>query len=397
MSQPIPSQRSLAADEPSSSTTHRDGAVRTRARAIAFYLPQFYPTAYNDEWWGPGFTEWTNVAQARRRYPGHYQPRLPGELGFYDLRLAETRAAQAALAAEYGVSAFCYWHYWFGNGDRVLERPFQEVLDSGEPDFPFCLAWANQSWSGIWHGAPDRILMPQRYPGPDDEKRHFELLTPAFHDHRYLRVDGKPLFFVLIPDDLPSPRAFVERWQEMAHGAGLPGLFLVGRTRGSWVPSELGFDAAVVSKAVAPFRNRLKHSPRARFKADWIASAVTHRIPKFPNVYWYRAWSRYIPQLLDGEESFPLVVPNWDNTPRSGSRGSVYHGSEPALFQEQVDVALTLLEGRRAEHRLVFIQAWNEWAEGNYLEPDRRFGRGYLEALQASLVEAPTGARSCPT
>jgi hypothetical protein len=294
------------------------------------------------------------------------------------------------LAATHGVSAFCYWHYWFGDGDRVLERPFREVLVSGQPDFPFCLAWANQSWSGIWHGAPNRVLMPQRYPGIDDEKRHFELLAPAFHDARYLRVDGKPLFFVLIPDDLPDPRRFVERWHEMARDSGLPGLFLVGRTRGSWVPSKLGFDAAVVSKAVAPFRNRLRHHPLARFEFDWLGSALSHRLPKLPNIYSYRAWSRYIPQLLENEPSFPLVLPNWDNTPRSGSRGSVYHNSSPALFEEQVRVALDLVDDRPWERRLIFVQAWNEWAEGNYLEPDRRFGRGYLEALHAALVEPVT-------
>ena len=160
-----------------------------RVQVIAFYLPQFHPIPENDLWWEPGFTEWTNVTRARRMFPGHYQPRLPGELGFYDLRLPETREAQAKLAAQYGVSAFCYWHYWFGGGRRLLERPFDEVLQSGSPDFPFCLGWANQTWSGIWHGAPSRILIEQTYPdtpGEDDYRAHFEAVLPAFMDPRYL-------------------------------------------------------------------------------------------------------------------------------------------------------------------------------------------------------------------
>jgi lipopolysaccharide biosynthesis protein len=355
-------------------------------RPIAFYLPQFHPTPYNDEWWGAGFTEWTNVAKARPLYPGQYQPRIPGELGFYDLRLEETRNAQAALAAEYGVHAFCYWHYWFGDGRRVLERPFHEVLTSGSPDFPFCLAWANQSWSGIWHGAPDRVLMEQQYLGEDDDRRHFDLLAPAFHDPRYVRVDGKPLFFVYLPNELPDPRGFVERWQNLATESGLPGLFLVGRSRYNWVPSDYDFDAAVISQINPPFRNRLRLDPRARLRPDWLLSRLALRTPGMPAVYSFPHWSPFVPQLLEEpERSYPMLVPNWDNTPRSGRRGIVYHGSTPELFEAQARSGVDLLRDRPPEHRLLFIQAWNEWAEGNYLEPDARFGRGYLEALRNAL------------
>ena len=204
-----------------------------RVRVIAFYLPQFHPIPENDLWWEPGFTEWTNVTRARRMFPGHYQPRLPGELGFYDLRLPETREAQAKLAAQYGVSAFCYWHYWFGGGRRLLERPFDEVLQSGSPDFPFCLGWANQTWSGIWHGAPNRILIEQTYPdspGENDYRAHFETVLPAFMDPRYLRIDGRPLFLVYDPTDLPEPQRFLDLWRSWAADEGLPGIFFVGRT-----------------------------------------------------------------------------------------------------------------------------------------------------------------------
>ena len=182
-----------------------------RARAIAFYLPQFYPTPENDEWWGPGFTEWTNVIRAVPQFDNHYQPRLPGELGFYDLRVPEVRSAQADLARAHGIEAFCYWHYWFGDGRTMLDRPLREVLSSGEPDFPFCVGWANHSWAGVWQGAPKRLLIEQTYPGPDDDRRHFNDLVATFHDPRYIRVDDKPLLVVHRPEDIPDPQRWMER------------------------------------------------------------------------------------------------------------------------------------------------------------------------------------------
>lgn len=193
-----------------STTTHK------RARLIAFYLPQFHPIPENDRWWGPGFTEWTNVAKAKPLFPGHEQPRLPADLGFYDLRVAETRIAQADMARECGVEGFCYWHYWFGNGRRILERPFQEVLDTGQPGLPFCLAWANQSWNGVWYGNPGAILLEQTYPGTEDERQHYLWASRAFHDHRYMRVDGKPIFVIFAPHDMPSTKSFIEHWRRVS-------------------------------------------------------------------------------------------------------------------------------------------------------------------------------------
>src|SRR5262249_40463195 len=221
-------------------------------RLIAFYLPQFHPIPQNDKWWGPGFTEWTNVGKAKPLFRGHYQPRLPADLGFYDLRLPETRAAQAALARDANLAGFCYWHYWFA-GERLLERPLNEVVQSGEPDFPFCLGWANQTWTGIWHGAPQRILIEQTYPGPADHERHFYALLPAFQDKRHIRVGDKPLFLIYDPRRLPAATEFMTQWQGLAQKNGLPGIHFVahlGRHDPTWDAWQVGFDALTISNTL---------------------------------------------------------------------------------------------------------------------------------------------------
>lgn len=342
-------------------------------RVVAFYLPQFHPIPENDRWWGPGFTEWTNVANARPLYPGHRQPRLPGELGFYDLRLPETRQAQAELARQYGVSAFLYWHYWFGGGRRLLERPFTEVVRTGEPDFPFCLAWANTDWSGVWHGAPDRLLMKQTYPGPDDHRAHFVSLLPAFCDERYLRVDGKPLFYVGVPDALPDAERFLELWRSWAVAAGLPGIYFVAGTGAGSPPIGASYDAFVT------------HWLPPLALAGRGLTGRAGRLLGVPTVRSYARQSRLGPPLRDDCRSFPCVLPGWDNTPRCGWRGLVLHGETPGEFQGQVERAVRTLAGNDPRERLLFVKSWNEWAEGNYLEPDRRHGRAFLEALRAGL------------
>ena len=271
------------------------------ARVIALYLPQYHPIPENDEWWGRGFTEWTNTAKAKPLFRGHYQPHVPADLGFYDLRLPETRAAQAQLAREYGIEGFCYYHYWFA-GRRILERPFDEVLASGQPDFPFCLNWANQTWSGIWHGAPERVLIEQTYPGMDDHCRHFDALLPAFTDQRYVKVEGKPLFVIYHPWELPDSRRVLDLWRELAVKAGLAGLFLVGEHfEPRWDPRPLGYDAALHvrlpdrrrdqwfpwTRPVAKLKSKYeewRQRPEVHRYEDVIAGMIADRTPRHRDV-----------------------------------------------------------------------------------------------------------------
>ncbi|MBD8565755.1 glycoside hydrolase family 99-like domain-containing protein [Oxalobacteraceae sp. CFBP 13730] len=351
-------------------------------RLITFYLPQYYPVPDNDKFWGKGFTEWTNTAKARRRFPGHYQPHVPADLGFYDLRVAETRQAQADLARQYGIEGFCYYHYWFGNGKRVLERPFAEVLASGEPDFPFCLCWANETWSGVWHGAENRVLIEQTYPGAEDDQRHFDSLLPAFNDRRYMKVDGKPIFVVYRPFKITDTKATIARWREMAARAGLPGIYFVGVCSADQPnPEDFGFDASIYN-ANAPLRAWGSwKNPVTLFKH------AAYRRLGVPTIHDYEKSIKYfLPDALPATR-YPSVINSWDNTPRSGVRGLVLTGATPQLYGKALKKAFDLTRDRAqgADARLVFLKSWNEWAEGNHLEPDLRDGHQYLEAIAIEL------------
>jgi lipopolysaccharide biosynthesis protein len=346
---------------------------------LALYLPQFHPIPENDEWWEPGFTEWTNLAAARRWFLTQRRPDLPGELGFYDLRVPEVREQQAELARAHGVTAFCWWHYWFA-GRRLLERPFDEVLASGSPSLPFSLCWANQSWSGVWHGAPDRVLVEQTYPEGDDEA-HFAALLAAFRDPRYHRVGGRPLLGVFRPQELPDASRFVDTWQRLATEAGLGGLYLVAFSESrAWgaqyeTHDEDGFDAAV--HVEFPFRRTLGTKVRDRLRT------ASQRFG--PGRYHYVEDLPAYPRSLRGVVH-PCVYPNWDNTPRSSRRGSVITDAAPSRFERHVRQAVARARLNPEGERLVFVKSWNEWAEGNHLEPDRIHGRGWLDALASGIT-----------
>jgi hypothetical protein len=363
------------------------------ARAIAYYLPQFHLIPENDNWWGKGFTEWTNVTKAKPLFPDHYQPQLPADLGFYDLRVPETREAQARLAREHGIEAFCYWHYWFA-GERLLERPFQEVLESGKPDFPFCLGWANHTWNGIWSGGDEkRVLKEQTYPGREDHRRHFEYLLTAFRDPRYVRVDGKPLFVIYKPLHLPDCRNTLDYWRELALQAGLPGLHLVATLdyhERHWDAKGNGFDAITVwtlGKVLSEgqpclWTTRLKQSLKNR-RPRRLHAYAERMYPGLNRVYDYEE----IRSLLVCTDKFtlpnhPMAIPNWDTTARYDRNAVILHRSSPEAFRHHLREVLNQVQGQPAEQRILFVKSWNEWAEGNYLEPDRRFGLQYLKVLK---------------
>jgi hypothetical protein len=354
-----------------------------KARAIAFYLPQFHPIPENDLWWGKGFTEWTNVTKAKPLFRGHYQPILPADLGFYDLRLPEVREAQASLARAHGIEAFCYYHYWFG-GKRILERPFNEVLQSGEPDFPFCLCWANETWTGIWHGTPNKVLIQQTYPGDEDHRRHFEFLLAAFKDKRYLQVDQKPVFVIYRPWEIPNLRSMTNLWRCLAVENGLSGLYLVAHQNSNfkaWSPEADCFDAYTSVTFPARRPSVSWRSPMAKLKFK-LQEALGH-----PTIYHYKdVLASIIEEKRQvGVIHHPCVVPNWDNTARSKANGLVLQGSTPDLFRKQLRLAMERISDRAPSDRILFIKSWNEWAEGNVLEPERKAGLGYLEVLRREL------------
>ncbi len=358
----------------------------TKPRLIAYYLPQYHPIPENDAWWGEGFTEWTNVRKARPLFKGHYQPHIPADLGYYDLRVPETRECQAELARQAGIEGFCYWHYWFA-GKQLLEQPFNEVLASGKPDFPFCLAWANASWTGIWYGAADRVLQEQTYPGPEDHRAHFESLLPAFQDDRYLRVDGKPLFVIFQPMDLSSED--VALWQSMAREAGLPGLHFTGivnNPQEAQIARQNGFVACTISRTSG--RGKQLTWDRELFTRLFGKKSAAGQYQKLFRKPYHVYDSRKALPFKDlnppeGMDFYPCVFPGWDNTSRSGLDGQVFMHSSPELFQQHLAQACARVADYPAEHKIIILKSWNEWAEGNYLEPDQRFGMGFLEAVKA--------------
>ena len=355
-------------------------------RALALYLPQFHPIPENDEWWGKGFTEWTNVGKARRLFPGHYQPHVPADLGYYDLRVPETRKAQAEMAAEYGIEGFVYWHYWFGNGKRLLERPFNEVLTSGEPDFPFALAWANETWKGFWFGADGsrNVLIEQTYPGEKDYIEHFKTVLPAFKDKRYIKCEEKPIFFIYKPQQHPDMKRFLELWREMAIDNGLNGLYFIaiGQSKYGEKACEsyydemvsLGFDAVSIINAY--------RAPITSFKDKLVHKFFHHFLNLDMHKYCYEQFEC----PLDSRENvFPSILPNWDHTPRTRKNGVILYGSTPELFQEYLHRKIELIKEKPYDKRFLIIKSWNEWAEGNYLEPDLKYGKRYLEALKKEV------------
>jgi len=354
-----------------------------KPRVIAFYLPQFHPTPENDDWWGKGFTEWTNVGKAKSLFPGHNQPRVPADLGYYDLRMSEAREAQAKLAIEAGIEGFCYWHYWFGDGKRILELPYDEMLASGKPDFPFCLCWANHSWyKKLWvaDNTKDMLLLEQKYPGKQDYIDHFNHILPAIKDKRYIRVGNKPIFGIYEVRHLPDAKEFMNLWNKLAIENGLDGFYFYSfeyKRKHIQQSLDLGVNAVVFDSMI--------ESLLKTFSGRWKLLFLT-KILQLPQMVSYSVYVNWLLKHLPiSKNVLPCIVPNWDHTPRSANKGKILTKSTPEKWERLLKVLFTKLKDKEEDDNLVFIKSWNEWGEGNYMEPDLKYGKGYIEALRKSL------------
>lgn len=375
--------------------------MMNKARVIAFYLPQFHPVAVNDKYWGKGFTEWTNVAKAKPVYRGQYQPQIPADLGFYDLRVPEVREEQAELAKDAGIEGFCYWYYRFEKGKHVLEMPINELMRTGKPDFPFCIGWANHDWSNkTWQKTKrfqkDVVFLKQRYLGENDYRDFFYEVLPMFKDHRYITVDGCPLFYIFDPDAIPDVQNFIYLWKKLAQQNGLPGIYFVARA------DSCGKAPIIYSKDfISHVKEHYDHFIDLGF--DAVNSFNFRRAEVLATGYLKKVWrqiqrrvighalnshdyQRIMENYYTDEDSLnyviPTIMPRRDRTPRSGNNALVYKNSTPEKFEKAVKIALKKIDGKDAQHRILFLDSWNEWGEGSYMEPDLRFKSGYLNALK---------------
>lgn len=353
-------------------------------KLIAFYLPQFHPIPENDEWWGKGFTEWTNVTKAVPNFLGHYQPHFPGELGFYDLRVPEVQKRQVELARKYGIYGFCFHYYWFA-GKRLLERPLDQYIANSDLNFPFCLCWANENWTRRWDGAEHEILIEQIH--TEQEYLHFiHDISTNFLDPRYIRVDGKPILIVYRVNLLPNPQKAAEIWRAECKNMGIGEIYLIAaQSFGITDPRPYGFDAAVEfpphdlgETAVSPTKLKITNY---RFKGhifDYIsASHIMIRR-----------------KALD-YTLFKTVTPSWDNTARKQNDGNIFINSSPSAYRFWLEKVISNTGRDLPEDRqFVFINAWNEWAEGTHLEPDRRYGYAYLQATMDALLSVSARAKN---
>jgi lipopolysaccharide biosynthesis protein len=349
-------------------------------RLIAFYLPQYHPIPENDAWWGKGFTEWTNVSKAQPLFPGHYQPHVPGDLGYYDLRDSSIRQAQADLAQTFGIFGFCYYHYWF-NSKHLLEQPFAEILSSGKPELPFCLCWANENWTRAWDGQSTQILIEQKY-SEDDDRSHIRWLISAFRDKRYIRISGKPVFLVYQVSKIPDPLKTTSIWREEALKSGVGDLFLCkveSFQDARQDPAISGFDAAVEFQPdTAALLSPLE-------KVYW-QFAQRFQIRHGALICDYKTWAkRAMQRRKRGYKCFPCITPSWDNSPRRKSGAFILGNSTPDAYEFWLESVVRRFKPNNSEENLIFVNAWNEWAEGNHLEPDQKWGRDYLEATRRAV------------
>lgn len=355
---------------------------------LAYYLPQFYPTEFNNKWYGEGFTEWTNVGKAKPLFRGHFQPKVPADLGYYDMRLPEIAERQAEMAAGAGITGFAYWHYWFGNGKTLLDMPIKRALDTGKPDFPFCFAWANESWyKKMWDNAGSKALIcEQTYPGDEDIVAHFNHCLPAFKDKRYVRYNGRPVFIIYKPDQHPDVEHFIEKWNELIKAEGVAeGFYFIAtiyKTESADGYIGLGFDA-VTYEAWSKLMSKIFYEDQTfatkfkRILTNRILTPVFKKVKKLPykkvlKVIWRDGFD-------DREDVIPILIPNFDHSPRSGRKNYIITDPTPENWAKQLDIVLDKVSHKN--NKLVILRAWNEWGEGNYMEPDLKYGKKFIETL----------------
>jgi lipopolysaccharide biosynthesis protein len=347
-------------------------------KLIAFFLPQFHPTPENDEWWGKGFTEWTNVTKAKPLFEGHYQPHLPTDFGFYDLRLKETRHDQIKLAKQYGIDGFCYHYYWF-SGKRILYRPIDDMYADQESDMPYCFCWANENWTRRWDAAEHEILISQKY-RPEDDLNFIKDMVKYFRDPRYIKVDGAPFLIVYRPQHLPDSKKTIRIWREYCESVGIGKIHLCAAlTHENDDYASYGFDSGIQFPP---------HQPNLGTINEKVGFFETHK----GHVIDYRDLAKaYLDRRYSSDNVFLTTAPSWDNTARTGNRAFVLINSSPNNYQHWLASAIKKTQADFPDQeRMGFINAWNEWAEGCHLEPDRMYGHQFLEAtLNAKLHPDP--------
>lgn len=353
--------------------------IQKAVRTIAFYLPQFHAIPENDAWWGKGFTEWTNVKPATPQFKGHYQPHVPDDfLGYYDLLDGLTQTKQVELAKQYGVEGFCFYLYWF-TGHRLLEQPVDNYLNNPSLDLPFCICWANENWSRRWDGKDQDLLIEQHY-SPDDDLAFIAGVAKYLRDPRYIRIHSKPLLLVYRPNQFPDIRATTERWRGWCRENSIGEIYLIYPQSFECVdPALYGFDAAC-------------EFPPNNSAPPNITQMVTPEVDDFQTVVY--DWRIFVDRSEvfqhPGYSLFKSISPSWDNTPRKRNKGTVLQNSCPKLFTHCLTNIFmeTRLHNKNPDERIVFINAWNEWAEGAHLEPDKRYGYAWLAAVRTAHSKA---------
>jgi lipopolysaccharide biosynthesis protein len=351
-----------------------------KIKVLAINLPQFHPFEENNKWWGKGFTEWTNVTNSKPQFNGHNQPQLPADLGFYDLRLQEARNAQAELAKEYNIDGFCYYHYWF-TGKRLMAEPIDEILKNKKPDFPFCYFWANEVWSRRWLGEEKDILIEQKY-SEEDDLAHAEWLVESFKDERYIKINNRPVFLIYKPWDLPTARKTFEIFENVCKKNGiLKPFFVASNSHDSTKnPYELGFDHIIHFQPKLQVLSEFwKDGPTLKKLVRNLMQGIFSASLK---VYDYSQYKERVKNFKFDYKGFPCVLVGFDNTARRGKNAIVLTNQNVADYKESLILAKNAVADFPEEEQIVFINAWNEWAEGNHLEPCRTFGRAFLEATR---------------